>query len=259
MSAWLAAEMTAAELEAAGMLNTEVGVRISRHALFVPADALGATRPVLLRAGAVVEAFAVVHGGAVIGKGARVESHVVVGTPELGYAVDGLHTGAGEATVIGDGVVLRAGAVVYAGVTLGAEVVVGHHTLLRSMVEVGAGSQLGHHLTVERATRIGRLVRCSPGSHFTSSCVLADRVFVGAGVRTINDKTLTWRHSDHQPLLAPPRFDHGARIGSGCVVLGGITVGRDALVGAGSLITRDVPPRALAYGHPARVHGEVDR
>jgi hypothetical protein len=59
--------------------------------------------------------------------------------------------------------------------------VVGHHTLLRSFVTVGEGPQLGHHLTVERASRIGVGVRCSPGSHLTSSCVLADRVFLGAG------------------------------------------------------------------------------
>lgn len=53
-------------------------------------------------------------------------------------------------------------------------------------------TQLGHHLTIERATRIGREVRCSPGSHITSSPQIADRVFLGAGIRSINDKTLTW-------------------------------------------------------------------
>ena len=66
--------------------------------------------------------------------------------------------------------------------------VVGHHTLLRSLVTVGAETQLGHNLTIERASRIGDWVRCSPGSHLTSSCVLADRVFLGAGVRTVNDR-----------------------------------------------------------------------
>lgn len=89
--------------------------------------------------------------------------------------------------MIGGGAVIRAGAVIYAGTEIGENTVVGHHTLLRSFVTVGSETQLGHNLTLERAARIGRLVRCSPGSHVTSSCVLADRVFLDAGVRTTTD------------------------------------------------------------------------
>jgi acetyltransferase-like isoleucine patch superfamily enzyme len=216
-------------------------------------------RPVTVRANAVIGAFAVVHGGTVVGEGATIEAYVIVGKPELGYAVGHSYPGTGAATTIGDGAMVRAGAIIYAAVDLGAEVLVGHHTLLRSAVTVGAGSQLGHNLTVERATRIGREVRCSPGSHITSSTALGDRVFLGAGVRTINDKTLTWRDPHRDPELIPPRSEDGAKIGTGCVVLAGITVGSNALVGAGSLITHDIPPSAIAYGHPARVHGQVDR
>lgn len=159
--------------------------------------------------------------------------------------------------MIGAGAVVRSGAILYADVQIRVNVLIGHHTLLRTGVQVGTETQLGHHLTVERATRIGRDVRCSPGSHITSSTVLVDRVFLGAGVRTINDKTLTWRDPHRKPTLAAPRFDTGAKVGSGSVVLAGVTVGEHALVGAGSLVTRDIPAGALAYGHPARVQGEA--
>ncbi|MGQ0841150.1 hypothetical protein [Actinokineospora sp.] len=253
----MSTEFTVAELWAAGLLHTDGDARISPRAVFVPADEQGALRPITIRAGAVIEAFAVVHGGTTVGGHARVEAHVVLGKPELGYAVGRTYPGAGADTAIGDGAVLRTGVVVYAGVILGAGVLVGHHTVLRSAVSIGASSQIGHHLTVERAVRIGKEVRCSPGSHITSSTVIADRVFLGSGVRTINDKTLTWRDPDRNPVLVPPRFEAGAKVGTGCVVLGGITVGAAATVGAGSLITRDIPAGALAYGHPARVHGQV--
>ena len=101
-------------------------------------------------------------------------------------------------------------AVIYAGVQAGADTVIGHHTLLRSFVTVGEDTQLGHNLTIERAARIGDGVRCSPGSHITSSCVLADRVFLGAGVRTVNDRELIWRETGREPELVH-RASTGAR------------------------------------------------
>jgi acetyltransferase-like isoleucine patch superfamily enzyme len=253
----LGRELTAADLDRAGLLHANRSAVISRFAMFVPADELGTPRPVVIGSGALVGPFAVIHGGTAIGAQARIEEHVVLGKPELGYAVGHLHPGAGGGTVIGAGAVVRSSAVVYADVQVGVNTLIGHYTLLRTAVRIGSDTQLGHHLTVERSTRIGRDVRCSPGSHITSACALADRVFLGAGVRTINDKTLTWRDSHRKPTLIAPRFDVGAKVGSGSVVLAGVTVGEQALVGAGSLVTHDIPPGALAYGHPARVHGEA--
>lgn len=250
-------EMTAAELDRAGLLHADANVQISRFAVFVPSDELGTLRPIVVRQGAVIGAFAVVHGGTTLDEQARVEEHAVVGKPEFGYAVGRIRPGVGGATVISAGVVIRSGAILYADVQVGVNTMIGHQTLLRTAARVGADTQLGHHLTVERAARIGRDVRCSPGSHITSSTLLADRVFLGAGVRTINDKTLTWRDPRRSPNLAAPRFEMAAKVGSGSIVLAGVTVGECALVGAGSLVTHDVPPGALAYGLPARVQGNA--
>ncbi|WP_133851796.1 hypothetical protein [Labedaea rhizosphaerae] len=249
--------MTAAELDDAGLLRADENVAISRYAVFVPVDELGESRPITIHAGAVIGRFAVVHGGTTIGVQAVVEDHTVVGQPELGYAVGRIHPGVGGGVHVAAGAVVRAGAVIYADVQVGVNTVVGHHCLLRTAVRVGADTQLGHHLTIERAARIGRDVRCSPGSHITSDTLLADRVFLGAGVRTINDKTLTWRDPSRRSVLAAPRFDFGAKVGSGSVVLASVTIGAHALVGAGSLVTRDIPAGALAYGHPARVQGRA--
>jgi acetyltransferase-like isoleucine patch superfamily enzyme len=252
--------VSAARLAQLGLLKAGEGCTVSPLAVFVPADTEGTVRPVKLRDGCQVGPFAMIFGGTRIGNGARVEEHVIVGRPEQGYAVGHVYTGAGADTVIGDGAVIRAGAVIYAGTEIGENTVVGHHTLLRSFVTVGSETQLGHNLTIERATRIGRLVRCSPGSHVTSSCVLADRVFLGAGVRTVNDKEMTWRDPDGlEPYLAPPVFSTGARVGSGSVILAGVSIGEYALVGAGSVVTTDIPAGAVAFGVPARVRGTTDR
>lgn len=252
-----ASEMTATELDHAGLLHVGDTTRISRFAVFIPVDDQGVLRPVVIGAHAVISAFAVVHGGTTLAENVRIEEHAVVGKPERGYAVGHIHPGSGGETRIGPGAVIRCGAVIYAQATVEADTVVGHHTLLRTGVFIGTGTQLGHHLCVERQTRIGDQVRCSPGSHLTSSTVLEDRVFLGAGVRTINDKTLTWHDPHHRPVLLPPRFNTAAKVGSGSVILAGVTIGANALVGAGSVVTHDIPPGALAYGHPARVHGEA--
>jgi acetyltransferase-like isoleucine patch superfamily enzyme len=244
----------AAELTQAGLLLLGEQVTMDANAVFVPADAEGAARRIEIGSGARVGAYSLIYGGARIGEYARVEEHTIVGKPEKGYAVGRVYPGAGAHTQIGPGVVVRADAVIYAGVQAGAGTVIGHHTLLRSFVTVGEDTQLGHNLTIERAARIGHCVRCSPGSHITSSCVLADRVFLGAGVRTVNDRELVWREAGREPKLVPPRFERGAKVGSGSVILAGVVIGENALVGAGSVVTRDVPAGATAYGVPARVH-----
>ena len=243
----------AAELARAGLLLLGEQVVIDATAVFVPTDAEGAVRRIEIGSGARVGTYAVICGGACIGENAQVEEHTIVGQPEKGYAVGHVYPGAGGYTQIGPGVVVRAGAVIYAGVRAGTGTVIGHHTLLRSFVTVGEDTQLGHTLTVERAASIGDGVRCSPGSHITSSCVLADRVFLGAGVRTINDRELIWREAGREPELVPPRFERGAKVGSGSVVLAGVVIGENALVGAGSVVTRDIPAGSTAYGVPARV------
>lgn len=250
-------EMTAIELDRAGLLEVGGYAQISRFAVFVPVDELGTVRPVVVGRSAVIGAFAIVHGGTTLAEHARVEEQAIVGKPELGYAVGRTYPGAGGLTMIGGGAVIRSGAVVYADVHVGVQTVVGHHTLLRTSVRVGAQTQLGHHLVVERDTHIGDDVRCSPGSHITSSTVLADRVFLGAGVRTINDKTLTWRDPNREPHLIAPQFGTAAKVGSGSIIMAGVRIGEDSLVGAGSLVTHDIPPGAIAYGHPARVQGRV--
>ena len=69
----------------------------------------------------------------------------------------------------------------------------------------------------------------------------------------INDRELIWREAGREPELVPPRFERGAKVGSGSVVLAGVVIGENALVGAGSVVTRDVPAGATAYGVPARI------
>jgi acetyltransferase-like isoleucine patch superfamily enzyme len=245
-------ELTVTEALAVGLLITAPTAHLSRLAVVCPTDDLGDTRPVTIGPDAVVGPGAVLHGGTTVAARARVESHAVLGQPERGYALRRHHHGEGASTTIGARAVVRAGAILYAGVQLGDDAAVGHNSVLRSHVQVGAQTSLGHLMTIERQVRIGDRVRCSPGSHLTAETVLEDEVFLGAGVRTINDKVLSWRPGGAAEPLAPPHFAHGARVGSGAVILGGIRIGVRALVGAGAVVTRDVDGGVVVVGNPAR-------
>lgn len=251
--------ITAEVLARAGLLELGAGCQVHPTAVFIPADMQGTLRPVVLGDRVTVGAYAVLHGGTRIGTETTVGHQTIVGEPEHGYAVRQVYPGAGAATTIGTGVVIRAGAILYAGVVIGDDTTIGHHSLLRTGVTVGSGSQLAANLTVERGCRIGSGVRCSPGSHLTAGTEIADRAFLGAGVRTINDKHLVWREPDGEVPLAPPRFGQGCRIGSGAVVLAGVTISDRAVVGAGAVVTRDVHEDTTVYGVPARVRTAVTR
>ncbi|MGP3978992.1 DapH/DapD/GlmU-related protein [Streptomyces sp. 8N114] len=245
-------------LEAAGLLEIGTGCQISPQAMFEPQDVMGTLRPIRIHDKARIGAGAIVHGGTTIGEGARVEQYVTLGQPEEGYAVGKTYPGAGATTSLGAGAVLRAGATVYAGVTIGTDTAVGHATLIRSHSALGDHTLIGHYLVIERACRLGSWVRCSPLSHLTSEVVAEDRVFLGAGIRTINDKHLLWKDTrGRAPELVPPRFRRGAKVGTGSTILGGVEIGEDALIGAGSVVTRSIGARVTAYGNPARPTGEA--
>ncbi len=251
--------VTAQDMIDAGMLTVGADCQIHPTAVFIPCDMLGTIRPVNLGNRVTIGAYCVINGGAQVGDDTFVGHHTILGEPEYGYALRKVYPGAGDTTMIGTGVAIRAGATIYASVTIGNDTTIGHRVMLRSNVHVGTDCQLAANTTVERGARLGNRVRCSAGVHITADTLIEDRVFLGNGARTINELHLMWRDPDYEEPLRPPHFKEGARVGAGAVVLAGVVIGERALVGAGAVVTRDVPPRIKAYGVPARHHGEVTR
>ena len=153
-------------------------------------------------------------------------------------------------SVIGDRARIRAGAILCSGVHIGAGSVIGHQCVIRAGVTIGDHSLLSHLVCLERDARVGSHVRISALTHITGGCQMADDVQIGARVVTINDNEMRWRSGES---LCAPRVLCGARIGSGATLLGHVTIGEYAFVGAGSVVTRNVSARMLVFGNPARV------
>lgn len=244
-----------ADLVTEGLVEVAPDAQIHPTALLIPADRAGVSRRVLIGPGAIVGAYAILHGGTEIAETAEVGHGCIIGEPETGYALREHHSGEGGHTLIATGAVLRAGVIAYAGARIGPRATVGHRTLLRTSVSIGPDSQIGHGLTIERGTRIGSGVRCSPLTHLTAQMRIGDRAFIGAGVRTINDKYLVWRDPEHKAPLEPPRIEHDAKVGTGVTLLAGVVIGAGATVGAGSVVTRDVAANTTVWGSPAEPNG----
>jgi UDP-2-acetamido-3-amino-2,3-dideoxy-glucuronate N-acetyltransferase len=126
---------------------------------------------------------------------------------------------------------------------------------------IGDGTRVGPFVEIQRGATIG--ARCKIQSHtfICEGVEIQDEVFVGHGVMFINDKTPRATtgegelQSDKDWELLRTVVGRRASLGSGAVILGGVTIGDAALVGAGAVVTRDVEPSAVVVGNPARVHG----
>jgi len=125
--------------------------------------------------------------------------------------------------------------------------------------EIDDGSRIGTFVEIQKGAKIGRNVKISSHSFICEGVTIEDEVFIGHGVMFINDK---YPHattgegelqSEADWVCVPTLIKKRASIGSNATILCGVTIGEGALVGAGSVVTRDVPPRAVVAGNPAHV------
>ena len=148
-----------------------------------------------------------------------------------------------------------------ADVEFGADVIVQSFTNLYGCT-IGAGTRIGPFVEIQFGAVIGS--RCKIQSHtfVCTGVVIEDEVFVGHGVTFVNDRfpraaTASGElKSDADWELQRTTVERGAAIGSGAVILGGLRIGADALVGAGAVVTRDVAAGTIVSGNPARPHAQ---
>ncbi len=124
--------------------------------------------------------------------------------------------------------------------------------------EIGDGSRIGSFVEIQKGARVGRNCKISSHTFICEGVTIEDEVFVGHNVTFINDKypratsvngTLK---TDADWKVVPTVVKRGASIGSGATLLCGVTIGERAIVGAGAVVTADVPPGATVAGNPAR-------
>ncbi|MFL5781795.1 MAG: acyltransferase [Thermoleophilaceae bacterium] len=198
----------------------------------------------------------VIHAGTALGAGIRIHDGAVLGKPlSLGRNSTASREGP-PPVVVGDGATIGAGAVLVAGASVGEGALVGDQAHIRERAAIGRFSVLGRGASMENDALVGASARIQSGCYITAFCVVEDDVFMAPGVQTLNDPTAGRRAPGEQ--LQGPRIRRGARVGGAAVLLPGVEVGEEAFVGAGAVVTRDVPPRTLVVGIPARPVRELD-
>jgi acetyltransferase-like isoleucine patch superfamily enzyme len=199
---------------------------------------------------------AIVHPGTVVGEGCRILDYAVVGkqpvlSPRSTTAQEEL-----PPLALGPGTIISTGAVVFAGSSLGERVIVGDQACVRERCAIGDDVVIGRGSLVENDTEVGARTKIQADAYVTAYSLLEEDVFVAPCVVTANDNFMGRTERRHK-LRRGPTIRRGARIGAAAVLLPGIVVGEEAFVGAGAVVLRDVPPRTVVVGNPARAIRDV--
>jgi acetyltransferase-like isoleucine patch superfamily enzyme len=203
-----------------------------------------------------VHPSAIVYPGTLLGEGVKVLEFAVVGkqpslSPRSTAKRDPL-----PATVVGDGTIISTGAVVFAGTTVGARVILGDQSCVRERVTIGDDVVVGRGTLVENDTTIGSMTKIQAEAYITAYSTLEEHVFIAPCVVTTNDNFMGRTEKRHA-LMKGPTIRRGARVGGGAILCPGVEIGEEAFVGAGAVVTKDVPARKLVVGSPARVLRDV--
>ena len=125
--------------------------------------------------------------------------------------------------------------------------------------EIGDNSKIGAFVEIQKNAKIGKNVKVSSHTFICEGVTIEDDVFVGHNVSFINDKYPRSTNRDGAPQteadwkVVPTLVKRAASIGTSSTILCGVTIGENAIIGAGSVVTKDVPPDAIVAGVPARV------
>lgn len=186
-----------------------------------------------------------IHPNVTIGRNAVIEDFVIIGAPPRGKRSGELPT------TIGDGAVIRSHTVIYAGNTIGDNFQTGHHVLVREENKIGDNVSIGTSSVVEHHVTIGSNVRIHTSAFVPETSILEDGCWLGPHVVITN--ALYPLSPNVKKELRGAIIKKDAKVGANATLLPGVTIGENSLVGAGAVVTKDVPPNKVAAGNPARI------
>jgi UDP-2-acetamido-3-amino-2,3-dideoxy-glucuronate N-acetyltransferase len=199
----------------------------------------------------------VIHAGSVIGNNVRIDDNTVIGKLPMKAALSAVTQDQQlDPCIIADDCMIGAMVVIYRGCTVRTKVMVADLASLRENVEVGEYTIIGRGVTIENKVRVGSRCKLETEAYITALSEIGDGCFIAPEVTFTNDNFLG-RTKDRFKYHKGVTMKRGSRIGANVTVLPGLTLGEDALVAAGSVVTRDVPARKIVLGSPAKIWRDV--
>ena len=200
----------------------------------------------------------IIHSGVHIESFCKIMDNVVLGKKP---AKASLSATTGEerelpSLILGKAVTIGAGCIVYRGAVLHDQVFVGDMASIREDVEIGELTIIGRGVTVENKVSIGRKCKIETEAYITAMSTIENYCFIAPEVTFTNDNFLG-RTKERKKYFAGPILRRGARIGANATLLPGLEIGEDALIAAGSIVTKNVPSRVIVAGTPARYLRDV--
>jgi len=197
-----------------------------------------------------------IYGSCEIGEGSYIGANCIIGFPTRAELRSGREAGSPEGLMkrrrgwvrIGRGVTIRTNCIIYPEVKLGDEVELGHNVLLREQTEIGRCTLIGSNVTVDGKCKIGSKVSVQTGAYISINTNIEDKAFLGPNCALLNDRYM--KQSAY--ALRGPTVKAGASIGGGAVIMPNITGGKGSVVGAGAIVTKDVEPKVIVAGVPAK-------
>ena len=176
---------------------------------------------------------------------------------EIGVLDDGVILGypSGRGCVqvltIGPEAHIRSSTVIYSGSRIGCNLETGHNVIIREENDIGDHLRIWNNSVIDYGCRIGNNVKIHNKVYIAQFTIIEDDVFLAPGVTLAND--LHPGCPDALECMRGPCINKGAQIGINCTILPRVVIGEHSLIGAGSVVTRDIPAGVVAYGNPAQV------
>ena len=151
-------------------------------------------------------------------------------------------------TRIGKNSIIRSGAIIYSNVQIGDNFKTGHSVMIRENTIIGCDCIVGTKAILDGYIKIGDKSFIQSGCYITQSTEIGDFVFIGPNVVTLDNKRIIMGKG-----LNGPKIGNGVRIGGNATILSGVKIGDYSLIGAGSVVSKDIQAKSLAYGNPTRI------
>lgn len=212
---------------------------------------------VSIGAGCVIGHHVTIHDETIIGDNVRIDDGAVIGKMPMRAANSAVTKDQQlPPAKIGSNCIVGTHVVIYRGCEIGQKVLIADLSTVRENVSVGDFTIVGRGVAIENFCTIGKYVKLETNVYITAYSEIADRCFVAPCVATSNDN-FVGRTEERFKHFKGIIMKRGARVGVNATVLPGKTIGEDALVAAGALVTADVPDHKIVVGVPAKVFRDV--